>query len=67
MTNNRAQVVAAFVAGAMLVAVAVVVYGIFPPKDDLSLTQKKALLRQAARQQILTDSFKWGATTVTDD
>ena len=67
MTNNRAQVVAAFVAGAMLIAVAVVVYGTFPPKDDLSLTQKKALLRQAARQQILTDSFKWGATTVTDD
>jgi len=50
MTNNRAAVAAAFVAGAMLVTVAVVIMGGPTPEAELSLAQKKAMLKASVIQ-----------------
>ena len=63
MTNNRAAVVTAFVAGAMLVAVAVVVYGGPAPTVEKSLAEKKAMLKAALRHRAMQqlDSITFGA------
>ena len=42
--TNRGAIAAAFVAGAMLVAVAVVAYGGAAPTAEMSLAEKKAAL-----------------------
>merc|ERR1712205_249362 len=49
MTNRRA-IAAAFVAGAMLVAVAVVAYGGAAPTAEMSLAEKKAALAALSHQ-----------------
>jgi hypothetical protein len=50
---RRGAVVAAFLAGAILVTVAVVVYGGQEPKAQLSLAEKKAMLKAAAKQHTM--------------
>merc|ERR1711939_1186014 len=48
--TNRGAIAAAFVAGAMLVAVAVVAYGGAAPTAKMSLAQKKAALAALSQQ-----------------
>ena len=48
--TNRGAIVAAFVAGAMLVAVAVVAYGGAAPTAEMSLAEKKAALAALSQQ-----------------
>merc|ERR1711939_1225306 len=48
--TNRGAIAAAFVAGAMLVAVAVVAYGGAAPTAEMSLAQKKAALAALSQQ-----------------
>ena len=61
--TNRGAIAAAFVAGAMLVAVAVVAYGGPAPKAELSLAQKKAALKAALSRQTMQelDKINFGA------
>ena len=63
MTNNRAAVVTAFVAGAVLVAVAVVAYGGSAPTVEKSLAEKKAMLKAALRNRAMQqlDAIEFGA------
>jgi hypothetical protein len=58
--SNRGAVVASFLAGVILVALAVVAYG--PAGAGMSLAEKKAALRQAVTQQL--DTIKFGAQEV---
>ena len=61
--TNRGAIVAAFVAGAMLVAVAVVAYGA-APTAEMSLAEKKAalaVLRHQTTQKL--DTLVFGADT----
>merc|ERR1719174_1208658 len=48
--TNRGAIAAAFVAGAMLVAVAVVAYGGAAPTAEMSLAEKKAALAALSQQ-----------------
>merc|ERR1711939_1174616 len=48
--TNRGAIAAAFVAGAMLVAVAIVAYGGAAPTAEMSLAQKKAALAALSQQ-----------------
>jgi len=62
--TNRGAIVAAFVAGAMLVAVAVVAYGGAVPKAELSLAEKKVALAALSHQTMQKlDTVVFGADT----
>merc|ERR1712230_190873 len=50
--TNRGAIAAAFVAGAMLVAVAVVAYGGAAPTAEMSLAEKKAALAALSHQKM---------------
>ena len=65
--TNRGAIVAAFVAGAMLVAVAVVAYGGAAPRAEMSLAEKKAALaalRHQTTQKLdrMTTYFQYQST-----
>ena len=62
--SNRGAVVASFLAGVILVALAVVAYGPAPAGTAMSLAEKKAALRQAVKEQLA--SIKFGAPVRND-
>jgi len=60
--TNRGAIAAAFVAGAMLVAVAVVAYGGAAPTAEMSLAEKKAALAALSHQTMQKlDTVNFGA------
>ena len=60
--TNRGAIVEAFVAGAMLVAVAVVAYGGAAPTAEMSLVEKKAALAALSHQTMQKlDTVNFGA------
>jgi hypothetical protein len=60
--SNRGAVVASFLAGVILVALAVVAYGPASAGTAMSLAEKKAALKQAVKEQLA--SIKFGAQSI---